>query len=172
MDEIDVAILERLTEDARTSFRKIAKEVGVSPDTVMSRYLAMQKSGHILSSTIIIEPRTIGYQALGIFMIHASTSRGSNKEPAPQDTSSIFNALTRTPSVFEVARTVGDHDLIATVGARDLEHLIKLRNIIAKIPGVKDIQISYWTEFTEFPELCRHQEHIIHSKEIETNNSP
>jgi len=36
-DEIDEKIVEFLTKDARTSFRKIAKELGKSPDTIINR---------------------------------------------------------------------------------------------------------------------------------------
>ena len=43
MDETDAVIIKRMTQDARVSFRKIAKELGVSPDTVISRYKALQK---------------------------------------------------------------------------------------------------------------------------------
>jgi len=31
------------------------------------------------------------------------------------------------------------------------DHLIKVRDEIAKIPGVKDLQVSFWVEKTE---LC------------------
>ncbi|RLG94968.1 Lrp/AsnC family transcriptional regulator, partial [Candidatus Bathyarchaeota archaeon] len=38
LDDIDRFILERMTEDARASFRGMARELGVSPDTVIGRY--------------------------------------------------------------------------------------------------------------------------------------
>jgi len=43
MDQLDLAIIEKLTADARMSFRKIAKDLGVSPDTVINRYQTLQK---------------------------------------------------------------------------------------------------------------------------------
>ena len=42
MDETDLFIISRMTENARMSFRKIAKELGVSPDTVISMYKALK----------------------------------------------------------------------------------------------------------------------------------
>ena len=36
MDELDLAVVDKLTADARVSFRKIAKDLGVSPDTVIN----------------------------------------------------------------------------------------------------------------------------------------
>jgi len=35
MDEIDEKIIEILTNDARTSFRQMAKDLGKSPDTII-----------------------------------------------------------------------------------------------------------------------------------------
>jgi hypothetical protein len=55
------------------------------------------------------------------------------------------------PNIIVATKSVGDHDLLAIGVAIDFEHLIKLRNDIAKIPGVKDIQVSFWVERTE---LC------------------
>ncbi|NIO37062.1 AsnC family transcriptional regulator, partial [Candidatus Bathyarchaeota archaeon] len=47
MDQTDLSIVRKLTVDARMSFRKIAKELGISPDTVINRYKALQEKGVI-----------------------------------------------------------------------------------------------------------------------------
>ena len=64
MDEIDLFIIKRMTEDARVSFRKIAKEIGVSPDTIISRYKKLQENGVIRGSTVILDPKKIGYKGM------------------------------------------------------------------------------------------------------------
>ena len=45
MDEIDLHIIEKLTDDARMSFRKIAEELKIAPDTVINRYQKLQEKG-------------------------------------------------------------------------------------------------------------------------------
>ena len=60
MDEIDTKIIEILSEDARTSFRKIAKELDRSPDTVINRYQRLREAGDIRGSTVVVEPGKIG----------------------------------------------------------------------------------------------------------------
>lgn len=57
MDEIDKRIVEFLTADARTSFRKIAKELDRSPDTVINRFQRLRESGEVRGSTVVVEPQ-------------------------------------------------------------------------------------------------------------------
>jgi len=151
VDKIDLAIIERLTKDARMSFRKIAKELGVSPDTVISRYAALQKSGVIRGSTIVINPRKIGYQAMAAFMIDISPAHIVASESTPPDSSLILDKLIDMPNIIVATKTVGDNDLLAIGVSFDFEHLSKVRDDIERIPGVKDMQISFWVEKTE---LC------------------
>ena len=151
MDEIDLAIIDRLTDDARTSFRKIAKELGISPDTVMHRYAALQKEGTIRGSTIVINPKKIGYQAMAVFVIDTSPAHILATQATPVDSSLILEKLIRMPNIIVATKSIGDHDLLAIGVVMDFEHLIKVRNDIARIPGVRDIQVSFWVERTE---LC------------------
>jgi len=151
MDEIDLAIINKLTEDARMSFRKIAKELGISPDTVINRYAALKEKRVIRGSTVVINPKKIGYQAMSVFMIDTSPTQTLATQAAPADSSLILDKLIQMRDIIVAAKTVGDHDLLAIGVALDFEHLINVRNDIAKIPGVKDIQASFWAETTE---LC------------------
>jgi len=151
MDEIDKAIIEKLTEDARTSFRKIAEELGISPDTVINRYAALQKEGVIRGSTIVINPKKIGYHAMASFMIDTSPTHILANETTPPDSSLILDKVIAMPNIIVATKTVGDHDLLAIGVARDFEHLTTVRNDIAKVPGVRDVQVTFWVEEIE---LC------------------
>ena len=150
MDEIDLSIIEKLTEDARMSFRKIAKELEISPDTVINRYKTLQEKGVIRGSTVVINPKKIGYHGMAVFLIDASPSHILANE-ATIDSSLILDKLIQMRNIIVATKTVGDHDLLAIGVAIDFEHLIKLGNDIAKIPGVKDLEVSFWVERTE---LC------------------
>lgn len=151
MDKIDLAIIDKLTKNARTSFRRIAEDLGVSPDTVISRYVALQKDGVIRGSTIVLNPKKIGYQAMAAFMIDISPAHIMATESTPADSSFILDKLIQMPNIIVATKTVGDNDLLAIGVALDFEHLDKIRNEIERIPGVKDMQISFWVERTE---LC------------------
>jgi len=149
MDETDISIITRLTQDARMSFRKIARELGISPDTVINRYAALRGQGVIRGSTIVINPKRIGYQAMVVFMIDTSPTRISAEKAAPADSALVLERLIRIPSIIVATKTVGDHDVLAIGVALDFEHLMDLRNVITRIPGVKDLQVSFWVESME-----------------------
>lgn len=149
MDKTDLFIIKRMTEDARVSFRKIAKELGVSPDTVIGRYRTLQENGVIRGSTVVLNPKKIGYKGMAAFMIDTSpTQILTTKTPLPK-TSSILEKVIKMPNIILAAKTVGDHDLIAIGVIKGVEHLILTGNDIAKIPGVKDLHLSFWVEKAE-----------------------
>jgi len=145
MDEIDLSIIERLTEDARMSFRKIAKELGISPDTVINRYRSLQEKGVIRGSTVVIDPKKIGYHGMAVFLLDASPSHILATD-ATIDSSLILEKLIQMRNIILATKTVGDHDLLAIAVARDFEQLINIGSDIAKIPGVKDLKVSFWVE--------------------------
>lgn len=148
MDELDASIIQKLTKDARTSFRKIARELNVSPDTIINRYQNLRESGVIRGSTVIIDPKKIGYQGMAVFLIDVSPSHILMTE-GTTDSSMILDRLIKMRNIIVATRTVGDHDLIALGVIVDFEHFVKLRDDIAGIPGVKDLQVSFWVERTE-----------------------
>ncbi len=146
MDDIDLSIIETLSKDARTSFRKISKALGVSPDTIIERYNLLQKKGIIRGSTIVLNPKEIGYSAMAVFMIDVSPM-DDNKHRF--DSSLILEALIKMRNIIVATKTVGDHDLLAIGVVKDFQHLFAVRNEISGIPGVKDMEISFWSEITE-----------------------
>lgn len=146
MDETDLQIVEKLTKDARMSFRKIAKELKISPDTVINRYEKLQENGVIRGSTVIIHPKSVGYHCMAAFLIDASSSHVLGNETNPIDSSLILDKLISMPNIILATKTVGDHDLLAIGVARDFKHLIDMTREIAGIPGVKDTQVSFWVE--------------------------
>ena len=149
MDETDLLIIKRMTEDARVSFRKIAKELGVSPDTVISRYRILQEKGVIRGSTVVLDPKKIGYKGMAAFMIDTSLTPIIATEATPTRSQSILEKVIKMPDIILSTKTVGDHDLLAIAVIKDVEHLISTGNDIAKINGVKDLCVSFWVEKAE-----------------------
>jgi Lrp/AsnC family transcriptional regulator for asnA, asnC and gidA len=149
MDETDLFIIKRMTEDARVSFRKIAKELRVSPDTVISRFRALQEKGVIRGSTVVLDPKKIGYKGMAAFMVDTSPTNIIGTEATQPTVSSILETVIKMPDIILATKTVGDHDMLAIAVIRDVEHLIATGSDIAKIPGVKDLRVSFWVEKAE-----------------------
>jgi DNA-binding Lrp family transcriptional regulator len=149
MDKTDSVIIKRMTEDARVSFRKIAKELGVSPDTVISRYKALQEKGVIRGSTVVINPKKIGYKGMAAFMIDTSPTNVIGTEAAQPVVSSILETVIKMPDIILATKTVGGNDMLAIAVIRDVEHLIATGREIAEIPGIKDLRVTFWVEKAE-----------------------
>lgn len=141
MDEIDDFIVNRMTGDARVSFRSLARELGVSPDTVIGRYRRMAERGIIKGSTTVFDPRKLGYQGMVAFHIDTEhTTPGDGDDMAEE----ILASLIKLPNIIVATRTVGDHDLLAIGVIFGVDHLMELSREIGVIPGVRDLQGSIW----------------------------
>ena len=99
MDGVDQKIVEILTENARTSFRKIAKELDKSPDTIINRYERLREIGDIRGSTVIVDPNKIGYEGMAAFQINVSTN-GSKT-----DSTRILKTLIKMPNIIVATKT-------------------------------------------------------------------
>jgi len=134
MDNIDLGILDALKEDARTSFREIAKRLNVSPDTVGNRYERLQNEGVIIGSTVVVDPSKLGYTSIVRF--------GINVRPAYS--SQVLERLIEFPSVIIASKLVGSNDLMAISVIKDLPHLWKLRDTILEMPYVEKMEVGIW----------------------------
>jgi Lrp/AsnC family transcriptional regulator, regulator for asnA, asnC and gidA len=143
LDKIDLYIIEALTKDARTPFRKIAAALGLSPDTVIDRYKNIKEKGIIRGSTIVLNPKKIGYNAMAIFMIEISPKEDNENN---LDLLTILEKIIKLNNIIVASKTIGDHDLLAIGVIKDFQHLFEVRKEIAAIPGVKDMEISFWND--------------------------
>jgi DNA-binding Lrp family transcriptional regulator len=146
LDKIDLYILEALSKDARISFRQLSTELNVSPDTIIDRYNALQKQGVIRGSTIVLNPKEIGYKAMAVFMIDVSSAKAGQP---PYDSNVIVEKLIKMRNIIVATKTVGDHDLLAIGVVKNFEHLFAVRDEIAAVPGVKDMEVSFWSDIKE-----------------------
>lgn len=141
MDEIDDFIIDRMTGDARVSFRSLARELGVSPDTVIGRYRRMKERGIIKGSTTVFNPRGLGYQGMVAFHIDTEHAAPGDGDDMAEE---ILAALIKLPNIIVATRTVGDHDLLAIGVIFGVDHLMELSREIGGISGVRDLQGSIW----------------------------
>jgi len=139
LDAIDKIILEKMTNDARTSFRTIAKNLDKSPDTIINHYRRLCDEGVIRGSTIVVDPRRIGYEGVAAFHIDVASSGDTKTELG-----TILNTLIKMPNIIVATKTMGDHDLLALGVIHDFDHLMLLGQEIAIIPGIKNIQTALW----------------------------
>jgi len=136
LDKIDTTILEILKNDARTSFREIARKLKVSPDTIINRFERLKKQEIIIDSTVVIDPKKIGYSFIARFGIKVK----------PAYSTQVLEKVISIPSVIVASKIVGNFDLISISVIKNFNHLYKLRDTILDMPYVEKIEIGMWIE--------------------------
>jgi DNA-binding Lrp family transcriptional regulator len=118
LNETDIRILQGLLEDARFSSRQLAKKVGVSVGTVLSRIEKMKREGIIKGYSAVLDHEKLGYELTVVTEITVSRGRLVETE---QEIAKIPNVC----SVYDVTGLT-DAVIIAKFKSReDLGHFTK-----------------------------------------------
>jgi DNA-binding Lrp family transcriptional regulator len=118
IDELDVRILQANLRNCRRSFREIGSELGVSPSTIMSRTLKLEKSEVVLGYSALLDYEKLGYQLTAITEIVVSKGKLLEME----------REIAKIPGVCAVYDVTGETDgiVIAKFHSRDeLSHFTK-----------------------------------------------
>jgi Lrp/AsnC family transcriptional regulator for asnA, asnC and gidA len=129
IDEIDLQIIEKLIPNGRQSFRKIAKELKISTDTVSRRFRKLKQNGTI-KATIQIDPIKLGYYALAYFRLEFVSQ---------QNLSDIIETLAKIPDLEKIIKTSGSYDVCLFALIRNIEQFIAIQDEIAAISGIRKI---------------------------------
>jgi DNA-binding Lrp family transcriptional regulator len=113
-DELDLRILEYLSEDAGIPYKVMAKKLGVDQRTVAKR-IAVMKEIRLIKATIDIDWPRIG--------IHANAFVGSTTALGEKSVAKLYEFIRREPRVVEAYSTVGAHQYFLKVLEFDLQRL-------------------------------------------------
>jgi len=126
LDEIDRGILERLKENARTTFVDIGKALGVSDATVYNRVNRLREMGVIKKFTIEVNEAAMSRRTFGFILVSVK----------PGTVNEISKQLVEIEKINEIHEVHGSEDLIVKVGAKNLR---KLRSVILKVRKIPDV---------------------------------
>jgi DNA-binding Lrp family transcriptional regulator len=141
MDEIDNKIIRILQKDARTPFKHIAKENGVSRDTINNRFNRMLKNNMLLGTTIILDPKKSGE---GTFAFMGVKTKMSNSNI-------IVEKIKEISGLCAVSIAIGEYDIEGIILGKSMEEMIQAKERIENIPDVIDVAIEV---FVDTPLLC------------------
>jgi DNA-binding Lrp family transcriptional regulator len=127
LNETDVKILKALLEDARFSSRQIAKNVGVSVGTVLSRTKKMEDEGLIKGYSVILDHEKLGYQLTVVTEITVSKGRLVEMEAE----------IAKIPNVCGVYDVTGLTDAIIVAKFRSREELGAFTKRLLALPYVE-----------------------------------
>jgi DNA-binding Lrp family transcriptional regulator len=113
IDTLDMKVIKCLVEDARTTYRAIAAEAGVSEATVKNRIDSLMEKGVIQRFTAVLDYHKLG-RAIKSFI-------GLKVQPAKLQ--AIVEHMKTIPDVQVLYRTSGDVDLMFEVIFERMEDL-------------------------------------------------
>ena len=141
LDAIDLEILRRLQNNARTSNRDLAAAAGVAPSTCLDRVSRLRDAGVIIGYTILIDPARTGRSLEAFLAVQV--------RPHRRDKVAFFVAhvqqLSHVRSMFHVS---GRDDFLVQVA----------------VPGVGELQRLVLDEFTARPEVVAVHTNLIYQQ--------
>lgn len=137
LDRVDMEILRMLQDDGRITNADLARQIGLSPPSVLQRVRKLEDSGLVGRYTAILNPGAMGYQVRAVVLITLFKHDAASLEAFKKEVVDI-------PEVLQVAHLSGEFDYMLQVMVRDVgsyENLIRKR--LSNIPGIGKIQSSF-----------------------------
>lgn len=134
LDATDLRLLKLLSDDARTSQRSLARELGMSPPAVADRLARLHRQGVITGYGVRLDWSALGYPTI----VHLTVTAVQGYEQG-----TIMERLAALPEVEEVMLVTGDIDMLVRVRVRDHTHLRDLLiNGVWQIEGIQRTETS------------------------------
>ena len=127
LNETDKKILKNLLDDARFSSRQIAKNVGVSVGTVLSRIKKMEDDGIIKGYSVVLDHEKLGYELTVVTEITVSKGRLTEME----------NEIAKLPNVCGVYDVTGLTDAVIIAKFRNREDLGRFTKQLLALPYIE-----------------------------------
>ena len=127
LNETDMKILQVLLEDARFSSRQVAKKVGVSVGTVLSRIKKMENDGIIKGYSVIMNHERLGYELTVVMEVTVSKGRLIEME----------NEIAKIPNVCTVYDVTGLTDAFIVAKFKTREELGKFTKRLLALPYIE-----------------------------------
>lgn len=132
INNLDLKILDTISNNARIPFKDVAAECGVSRAAIHQRVSRMTETGVIQGSTYLVNPKSIGYSTctyIGISLERSSIYR------------QVAEQLAQIPEIVECHYTTGHFGMLVKLYCHDNDHLFELlTNKIQVIEGVNSTE--------------------------------
>ncbi|MFF4183404.1 Lrp/AsnC family transcriptional regulator [Streptomyces sp. NPDC001691] len=138
LDPVDLHILRLLQNDARTTYRDLAAEVGVAPSTCLDRVARLRRTGVILGYQLRVDPAKVGRGLQALLSVQVRPHRRDLIGPFVER----VRALPESRSLFHLT---GPDDYLVHVTVAD----------------TADLQRLVLDEFTSRPEVARVETRLI-----------
>lgn len=136
-DDIDKKILNILQEDGRITNTKLAKEIGISPPSMLERVKRLENSGVIDKFVALVDKEKTGFGLLVLIMVSLSLHQIASLE-------NVKNSLIELDEVLECYQVSGDVDFLLKVATKDMNSYKDfVNNKLSGIDGIQNIKTSF-----------------------------
>lgn len=130
IDDVDRKIINTLQKNARIPLTEIAQKLEVSEGTIRKRLQRLENEGVIRGYSADIDPAKLGYRTVTLLGLDTD----------PESFLDAIECLRKLPQIRWVAKSTGDHMIMAEIWTRDDDELSQLiERHICTIPGVKRV---------------------------------
>jgi len=126
LDRTDQRLLQALQNNARTSQRQLAKQLGVAQGTVTNRLKRLEDDGVITGYTATVSPASLGWSMT--IMAGLRIMKGRMVD--------VQQRIAADPRVFAVYDVTGDWDSIVLARVKDRQDLDNLTKTVFTLEGV------------------------------------
>ena len=116
MDDIDLALLSALQEDARATYAELGRQVGLSAPAVAERVRRLEASGIISGYHAQVDLKKAGYGIVAFVRLTSAPDLAPQLERLARD----------TPEVLEFHRVTGTEGFVLKVAVTSIEHLERI----------------------------------------------
>lgn len=136
LDEIDLALLRALSEDATQSAGALGREFGLSQPATWRRIKRLQDQGVLVGRRLDLNKEKLGFGVTVFLGVKLATKGRVSLED-------FERAVTAIPEVQRVEHVLGLYDYRLRVTARDIADFERvLRRRIMTLPGVGNVEAN------------------------------
>jgi DNA-binding Lrp family transcriptional regulator len=136
-DTLDLAILDRLQDDARLSNVELARAVHLSPSPCLARVRRLEERGLIRRYVTLLDPVKLGLTVSVLVQVTLE----KQIEPALEASEKAIRAR---PEVMECYLMTGDADYLLRVVVPDVPAFERfILDFLSRVPGVGNIKSSF-----------------------------
>jgi len=136
IDQVDLNLIRALQKDARTSFADIARDCGVSIDTISKRFRKMKKAGVVRGTTILLNPKSFGYECVGSMGVDINY-------PHLRE---VVESIRKIPEIIFCTTSMGKHDIFCIAVLKNVGLLGQVKDTIKGQPSVKEVTTNIWVD--------------------------
>ena len=136
-DKMDYRILNLLQRDAQLPHKAIAREIGLSPNSVNVRIKRLVAEGYIKKYVALVDHKKIGRGLLAYTQVQV-------KPHTEENLSAFLEEVVKLNEVMECSHLTGKFDFLLKIAVGDMDEYNELlRHKLAKLPKVDNMESMF-----------------------------